>query len=193
MLQKKIFLVTLKEKIICDVYNKYLNAVDVRKEYYQFVSCFDELDKTQSLPGSLHGEDNKSESEQSLLQVPEPEDSSSNSDDDDPKEEQNLKTLNAGSLPEIFKIFCKSRLQVVFLNLHVLLKIAVTIPVTSTSTERSFSKLKRIKTDLRSTIGGTRLEGLLIISSEQDIELNYDEIINIFARTSPLFETDLLM
>lgn len=42
-------------------------------------------------------------------------------------------------------------------------------------------------------MGGTRLEGLLIISSEQDIELNYEEIINILARTSPLLERDLLM
>jgi hAT family C-terminal dimerisation region len=59
----------------------------------------------------------------------------------------------------------------------------LTIPVTVASAERSFSKLKLIKTYLRSTIFEERLNGLALISSENEIaeELDYNELIHTFA------------
>ena len=65
-----------------------------------------------------------------------------------------------------------------------LVKIAVTLPVSSASTERSFSKLKLVKTRLRSTMAESRLEGLMRIACEQDIQINTDSVINDFSKNS---------
>nr|CAH7713145.1 unnamed protein product [Callosobruchus chinensis]CAH7732797.1 unnamed protein product [Callosobruchus chinensis]CAH7756156.1 unnamed protein product [Callosobruchus chinensis] len=57
------------------------------------------------------------------------------------------------------------------------------MPVTVASCERSFSKLKLIKTYLRSTMGQERLSGLAILSIEGDIArlLSYENVIKNFA------------
>lgn len=70
---------------------------------------------------------------------------------------------------DMFKMFCVAKLNGVFPNLYILLKIAITLPVTSVSTERSFSKLKLIKTKLRTTMGEDRLESLMTITCGQDV------------------------
>jgi len=56
----------------------------------------------------------------------------------------------------------------------------LTIPVTSASAERSFSKLKLIKIYLRNTMTQNRLSGLAMLSIENEIasELNFDSIID---------------
>jgi len=54
------------------------------------------------------------------------------------------------------------------------LRILLTIPVTVASGERSFSKLKLIKTYVRSTMGDERLSSLAILSIENDIAENLD-------------------
>ena len=51
-----------------------------------------------------------------------------------------------------------------FPNLWIALRIACTLPVTVASAERSFSKLKLIKSDLRCTLAQERLKGLALIS-----------------------------
>lgn len=61
------------------------------------------------------------------------------------------------------------------------IKIALSLPVGSVTTERSFSKLKIIKNRLRSTMTGERLENLMKISCESDIDINYDKIIEMFS------------
>lgn len=59
----------------------------------------------------------------------------------------------------------------------------ITIPVTTASAERSFSKLKLIKTYLRNSMGQERLSGLAILSIEHSMagSLNFDDVINTFA------------
>ena len=52
--------------------------------------------------------------------------------------------------------------------------IALVIPITSCSAERSFSTLKRVKTRLRSSMLQERLEGLLLMSIERKILMNLD-------------------
>lgn len=70
-----------------------------------------------------------------------------------------------------------------FPNINVALRILLTIPVTSASAERSFSKLKIIKNYLRNRISQEKLSGLSMISIEKSISdtINYDDIINDFS------------
>jgi len=67
--------------------------------------------------------------------------------------------------------------------LHVL-RIVLTLPVTAGSGERSFSKLKLIKTYLRSTTQQERLTNLAILKgsdNELSREIDTKEIVNNFA------------
>lgn len=50
-----------------------------------------------------------------------------------------------------------------FPNIHVLLRLALTLPITSCECERSFSQLKLIKTSRRSTTSANRLSGLSLM------------------------------
>ena len=67
----------------------------------------------------------------------------------------------------------------------VALRILLTIPVTVASAERSFSKLKLIKTYLRSTMSDERLSSLAVLSIENAIahELDVTEVVRKFAET----------
>ena len=55
-----------------------------------------------------------------------------------------------------------------------LVKVALTIPVTSATAERSFSILKRIKTYMRATMGQERLTHLAVLSVERELSKNLD-------------------
>ncbi|KAL4704071.1 hypothetical protein ACJJTC_001993 [Scirpophaga incertulas] len=83
----------------------------------------------------------------------------------------------------LLKAIVELDLKEMFPNIVVILKIFLTMPVTVASCERSFSKLKLIKTYLRSTMGQERLSGLAILSIERDIArlLSYENVIKDFA------------
>ena len=70
-----------------------------------------------------------------------------------------------------------------FPNTCIAYRILQTIPVTVSSVERSFSKLKLIKSYLRSIISQERLSGLAILSIEKEMleELEYKNLISQFA------------
>ena len=70
-----------------------------------------------------------------------------------------------------------------FPNACIAFKILLTILVTVTSAERSFSKLKLIKSYLRSTMSQKRLRGLTILSIEKEmlVELECKNLISNFA------------
>ena len=57
-------------------------------------------------------------------------------------------------------------------NLKILLHTALTLPVTSCDSERSFSQLKLIKTDHRSTMSTDRLTGLALMALDVNIWTN---------------------
>jgi len=65
-------------------------------------------------------------------------------------------------------------LMISYPNIGIALRLALTLPVTSASCERSFSKLKLIKNYLRSQIGQERLSNLAILSIEYDIAKTID-------------------
>jgi len=62
-------------------------------------------------------------------------------------------------------------------------RVLLTIPVTVASAERSFSKLKLLKSYLRSTMSQERLNGLAIIAIESEIleGMDYKELVENFA------------
>jgi hypothetical protein len=78
---------------------------------------------------------------------------------------------------------CRMGLVALFPNVYVAMRILLTLPITVASAERSFSKLKLIKTYLRSTMSQDRLVGLATVSIEKKIaeELDMTEIIQDFA------------
>ncbi|KAK0153219.1 Zinc finger MYM-type protein 1 [Merluccius polli] len=83
-----------------------------------------------------------------------------------------------------FKRVLDRKIQEVFFELFRLCKIAVTLPVSSASCERSFSTLKLIKTFLRSTTTDMRLSdlGVLSIESRRAKALDLDVFVDRFAR-----------
>ncbi|XP_052624955.1 uncharacterized protein LOC111902792 [Lactuca sativa] len=70
-----------------------------------------------------------------------------------------------------------------FPNVLVAYRILLTVPVTVASAKRSFSKLKLLKSYLRSTMTQERLNGLAILSIESQFlrSFDYDKIIDVFA------------
>jgi hAT family C-terminal dimerisation region len=70
-----------------------------------------------------------------------------------------------------------------FSNVEVILRIYLSLLVTNCSGERSFSQLKRIKNELRSTMHQERLAALSLMCIENDVvrQLNFNDIIDQFA------------
>ena len=89
-----------------------------------------------------------------------------------------LKSEDVTSVSSILEI-----IYIYFPQLCKLLLLFLTIPVTVASAERSFSKLKIIKSYLRSSMAQERLDGLTLISIENKeiTETLKDKIINHFA------------
>ncbi|KAL5166612.1 Zinc finger MYM-type protein 1 [Glycine soja] len=69
-----------------------------------------------------------------------------------------------------------------FPNAYIVYRIMLTIPISVASAERNFSKLKIIKTYLRSTMSQQRLNKLALLSIEKEMlnEINYDNLIDNF-------------
>ncbi|XP_050547907.1 uncharacterized protein LOC126909513 [Daktulosphaira vitifoliae] len=84
---------------------------------------------------------------------------------------------------EFLKCIHQNSLQDVYPNLEVALRIFLTMPVTTATCERSFSKLKIIKNYLRSTMVQERLTNLAILSIEHEIasKMDYTLVIEEFA------------
>ena len=79
-----------------------------------------------------------------------------------------------------------------FPNVHVLLQLALTLPITSCESERSFRQLKLIKTSHRSAMSDDRLSGLALMKINQDRceKLQYSpdkmkQLVKLFAQAHP--------
>lgn len=72
-----------------------------------------------------------------------------------------------------------------FPNLHVLLKIACTMPVTTAESERANSTLKYIKTLLRNRTGDDRLSSLVLLKIHGTKHLSVDAIVKTFCTARP--------
>ena len=69
-----------------------------------------------------------------------------------------------------------------FPNIHTLLCMMGTLPVTSCECERSISMLRLIKSPLRSTMGQERLNGLAMLYYHRDVQITPEEVVDEFAR-----------
>lgn len=71
-----------------------------------------------------------------------------------------------------------------FPKIALLLRIFATLPVSTSSAERSFSCLRRLKTYLRSTMKEERLNGLTSMHMQPDIDITAEEVIDLLALDS---------
>ncbi|RXM99215.1 52 kDa repressor of the inhibitor of the protein kinase [Acipenser ruthenus] len=72
---------------------------------------------------------------------------------------------------------------ILYPNIHNILKVLLTMPVSTASAERSFSCLRRMKTYLRSTMSETRLTGLALMNIHHDVAINSEKVLRDFDAT----------
>ena len=65
-------------------------------------------------------------------------------------------------------------------NIRAALLLLLVTPVSTAQAERTFSMLRRTKTWLRSTMGEARLVGLCMLHAHQDIDINFDMVLDSF-------------
>ncbi|XP_014461093.3 52 kDa repressor of the inhibitor of the protein kinase [Alligator mississippiensis] len=69
-------------------------------------------------------------------------------------------------------------------NMHILLKILCTLPVSTATVERSLSSLWRIKTWFRSRMGEERLNALAMLNINSSVEVTVSEVLDALSRRS---------
>ena len=72
-----------------------------------------------------------------------------------------------------------------FVNIFAVLQVYETIPISSLNCERSISTLRNLKNYLRNTVshGRLRLNGLALMDTHAEIELDLNELIDLFQPT----------
>lgn len=71
----------------------------------------------------------------------------------------------------------------VFPLINKILKLLITLPISNSSSERTFSSLRRLKTWLRSTMCETCLAGLALLNIHRDIDVDIDKVIQRFYKS----------
>ncbi|XP_025197074.1 uncharacterized protein LOC112595901 [Melanaphis sacchari] len=96
---------------------------------------------------------------------------------------KNYLTLTTGkddiSLEDLKTFIVKN----VYPNIYKLLQVALTLPISSATCERSFSAMRRIKTWMRSTMVENRFNDLSILNIEKDLakKISNNDIVNAFS------------
>ena len=85
---------------------------------------------------------------------------------------------------EIINLIYKKKLECLYPQICICLRIFLSIPVSEASGERLFSMLALIKNRLRSTMSQERLNSLMLLSTEHKLTrtLNFEELIDKFAK-----------
>jgi hypothetical protein len=71
----------------------------------------------------------------------------------------------------------------VFPLINKILKLLITLPISNSSSEMSFSSLRRLKTWLRSTMCETRLTGLALLNIHRNIAIDVEKLIQRFSKS----------
>ncbi|XP_047141109.1 uncharacterized protein LOC124816117 [Hydra vulgaris] len=107
---------------------------------------------------------------------------------------EHLKAIRASNLGiiqlspfQLLNTLHELKLDSLFPNILVVLRIFCTLPVTVAQAERSFSTLARVKNVLRSTMFQDRLSNLRRLAIEAPLarKLGFDAVIELFARSMP--------
>lgn len=87
------------------------------------------------------------------------------------------------TITELYHFLKEDHIEDTFPNIEIAVRIFLSIMVTNCSGERSFSKLKKIKNELRSTMLQGRLNSLSLMAIENDLlrEIKFETLINDFA------------
>jgi len=85
------------------------------------------------------------------------------------------------NIDDVLRVLSENK--TIFPNLQKLFIIALTIPISSATCERSFSAMRKIKTWLRTSMLQDRFSDLSILYIEKDMSknINSNDILNIFA------------
>ncbi|KAL4083727.1 hypothetical protein QTP88_029043 [Uroleucon formosanum] len=161
-----------------EIYGKFLDEESLKHEYIQFSKSYFDFEKIMNLPVKFD-DTNKD----SWIQFDTDSDDDNGDDIQYNKIDQNSKK-NSGTINTIYKVVHLSGLKEIFPTMYTALSIAVTLPVSSASPERAFSKLKLVKTRLRSTTSEDRLEALMIMACELDVQIDTECVIKYFASNS---------
>jgi len=91
--------------------------------------------------------------------------------------------VNVSEKPDTVVTALKACNVELFPNVHTLLTIMATLPVTSCETERTFSQLRLLKTYTRNSLGEDRLTGLALMKMHREIveSLDIGELVDKFA------------
>ena len=94
---------------------------------------------------------------------------------------------NCKTVLDVLQLLHQTGLHRAYSELYQLYRLFATLPITSASCERSFSKLTIVKNKLRSTMVQHRLENLMILFVENDLtdQLNFESVIDSFASMGP--------
>ena len=86
---------------------------------------------------------------------------------------------------DLYQIIGKEKIHTAFPNVEEILRPFPSLMVTNCSGERSFSRLKSIKNELRSTMSQERLSALSVLCIESDKlkQINFDKFLHHFALT----------
>ena len=91
-------------------------------------------------------------------------------------------TMNGEKPENIVDLFVKlSDYKQAFPTMMFLLSVALTIPVSSTTCESTFSKMKLIKTKTRNSMSDSRLSDLCVLGIEREFEIDFDKVIDRFS------------
>jgi len=85
---------------------------------------------------------------------------------------------------QMIQYIIKNELEDIYPNVYIAIRIMLTVPVSTASAERSFSKLKLIKNYLRNSMKQERLSGLAMLSIEADLaaKIDYKSIVEDFSK-----------
>ena len=108
--------------------------------------------------------------------------------------------IDVETASDLVDVLFKHELITFLPQLSLIATIFTSIPATSSTAERSFSTLRRVKSYLRSTMGQTRVSSLAIINIERSyanrlLQESMDRIIDIFGKRNnrdPLFSRYLI-
>jgi hypothetical protein len=171
-------------KILCLTYN--LDSTEIVSEYNEFIKVYNILSCHHKESSHIDTVDEAKTRDEMYEGSEETDDD----DDDDIRSELSCSPMESSSLLEPLKILNSlSGYQ----HLFRLYWILVTLPVSSCSAERAFSRLRIIKNRLRSTMCDDWMKALMVLACERDIlhKLSNESIINSFSSLSNVLKRQL--